>query len=239
MVRQPCFHRAKATHRHARPSSRAPPTRPALVGSRRSFSVSTYTHMDRLPLLIPTLCAFATAAVQDWAKLRLEKTTRHYEYVKVMNGSREVTAFITYPEVKTKASALGQKPEQITSDLNAIGAYVAKLSACNGKVVVRIGRPMALRQSSAEQGGSRRATAGTGRAGCEARFEAPKSFLSTLKAGFFPSARARLETALLAGGPHRGMECRQRLWMSITGSSSGCRHHTPRTQQETPPPPAP
>jgi hypothetical protein len=34
------------------------------------------------------------------------------------------------------------------------------------------------------------------------------------------AAQTGLETALLAGRPHRGMECRQRLWMSITGSSS-------------------
>ncbi|MCX6952172.1 MAG: dienelactone hydrolase family protein [Verrucomicrobia bacterium] len=152
---------------------------------------------SRLFALATALCAFASAAsAQDWAKPRLEKTTRHYEYVKVMNGAREVTAFITYPEVKNKAtalvlihdnqgltdwargmtdqgaeagyitiapdllsgmgpkgggtsdfggdrdavakgfSALGQKPDQITSDLNAIVAYVAKLPACNGKVVV-------------------------------------------------------------------------------------------------------
>jgi hypothetical protein len=51
--------------------------------------------------------------------------------------------------------------------------------------------------------------------------EAPRSFLSTLKAELFSMAQARLETALLAGRPHRGMECRQRLWMSIAGSSSG------------------
>jgi hypothetical protein len=80
---------------------------------------------------------------------------------------------------------------------------------------------MALRQASAEQRGSRGATAGTGLAGCDARFEVPRCFLSTLKAGFFSWARARLETPLLAGHPHRGMGSRQRLWMSITGSSSG------------------
>jgi hypothetical protein len=57
---------------------------------------------------------------------------------------------------------------------------------------------MALRQATAEQGGSRGATAGTDRAGCDPIVEVPKSFLSTLKAGFFSSARARLETALLA-----------------------------------------
>jgi len=76
---------------------------------------------------------------------------------------------------------------------------------------------MALRQASAEQRGSRGATAGTGLAGCDARFEVPRGFLSTLKAGFFSLAQTGLETALLAGRPHRGMKCRQRLWMSMSG----------------------
>ena len=51
--------------------------------------------------------------------------------------------------------------------------------------------------------------------------EVPVSFLSTLKARFFSLAQTGLETALLAGRPHRGMGSRQRLWMSIAGSSSG------------------
>jgi hypothetical protein len=51
--------------------------------------------------------------------------------------------------------------------------------------------------------------------------EVPTCFVSTLKAGFVSLARARLETALLAGRPHRGMECHQRLWMSMSGSSTG------------------
>jgi hypothetical protein len=42
-----------------------------------------------------------------------------------------------------------------------------------------------------------------------------------LKAGFFTSAQTGLETALFRGHPHRGMGSRQRLWMSITGSSLG------------------
>jgi hypothetical protein len=45
--------------------------------------------------------------------------------------------------------------------------------------------------------------------------------LSTLKKEFSESAQTGLETALLAGRPHRGTECRQRLWMSMSGSSSG------------------
>ena len=70
---------------------------------------------------------------------------------------------------------------------------------------------MALRQTTAERGGSRGATAGTDRAGCGPMVEVPRCFVSTLKAGVFLSAQTGLETALLAGRPHRGMECRQRL----------------------------
>jgi len=48
----------------------------------------------------------------------------------------------------------------------------------------RIGRPMALRQASAERGGSRGATAGPDRAGCGPIGEVPRSFLSTLQAAW-------------------------------------------------------
>jgi carboxymethylenebutenolidase len=151
--------------------------------------------MKRLLLLVAACAVACSASAQEWAKARFDKTPRHYEYVKVKNGAREVTAFITYPEVKHKATAvivihenqgltdwarsvtdqlaeagyiaiapdmlsgmhpggggtadfksrdevsrafqqLREKPEQITGDLNAVYAYVAKLPACNGKVVV-------------------------------------------------------------------------------------------------------
>jgi carboxymethylenebutenolidase len=49
---------------------------------------------------------------QDWAKQRLAKSTRHQEWVKVKykpagsNAEREVSAFVVYPEVKNKATAV-------------------------------------------------------------------------------------------------------------------------------------
>ena len=43
---------------------------------------------------------------QDWAKQRLAKSSRHQEWVKVKNGTREVSSFVVYPEVKTKATAV-------------------------------------------------------------------------------------------------------------------------------------
>jgi len=129
---------------------------------------------------------------QEWAKQRLAKSPRHQEWVKVKNGTREVSSFVVYPENKNKATAVvviheifgmsdwvqsltdqlaeagyvaiapdllsgmgpngggtssfdrtgvGQAirdlpPDQITADLNAVAAYVSKLPASNGKVVV-------------------------------------------------------------------------------------------------------
>lgn len=63
--------------------------------------------MKRL-LLALTACiaAAATLSAQDWAKARIEKSPRHYEYVKVKHDGREVNAFITYPEVRNKATAV-------------------------------------------------------------------------------------------------------------------------------------
>ena len=49
--------------------------------------------------------------------------------------------------------------------------------------------------------------------------EVPRSFLSTLKIEFFSLPQTGLETVFLADRPHRGMECRQRLGMSIAGSA--------------------
>lgn len=49
---------------------------------------------------------------QDWAKQRLAKSPRHQEWVKVKykpagkTTEREVSAFVVYPEVKTKATAV-------------------------------------------------------------------------------------------------------------------------------------
>jgi len=54
----------------------------------------------------PASEAAATSEMQDWAKERLAKSPRHQEWVKVKNGTREVSSFVVYPEVKTKATAV-------------------------------------------------------------------------------------------------------------------------------------
>src|SRR5213594_1531031 len=55
-----------------------------------------------LVLLLTATSAFA----QDWAKQKLEKSPCHREWVNVKNGDRTVSAFVVYPEVKTKAPAV-------------------------------------------------------------------------------------------------------------------------------------
>src|SRR5260221_5891491 len=60
-------------------------------------------------LALGLLCAAfssGTALAQDWAKERLEKSPRHYEWVDLKHGDRTVKAFVVYPEVKTKAPAV-------------------------------------------------------------------------------------------------------------------------------------
>jgi len=57
-------------------------------------------------VIVAGLLAAGSSAAEDWAKARLEKTPRHPEWVTVKAGEREVKCFITYPEVKDKATAV-------------------------------------------------------------------------------------------------------------------------------------
>src|SRR5262249_1132818 len=41
-----------------------------------------------------------------WAKQAVEKSPRHREWVNVKNGTRTVSAFVVYPEVKNKATSV-------------------------------------------------------------------------------------------------------------------------------------
>lgn len=44
-----------------------------------------------------------TVSAQDWAKARLEKSSRHGEWVEYKSGDRTIKAFVVYPERKDKA----------------------------------------------------------------------------------------------------------------------------------------
>jgi carboxymethylenebutenolidase len=62
--------------------------------------------MKRLLLPLAALAVVCSASAQDWAKARFEKSPRHFEWVKIKSGGRDLNAFITYPEVKSKATTV-------------------------------------------------------------------------------------------------------------------------------------
>jgi carboxymethylenebutenolidase len=62
--------------------------------------------MKKLLLLNVLALTALTTLAQDWAKARLDKSPRHPEFVNVKHGNRDVNCFITYPEVKDKATAV-------------------------------------------------------------------------------------------------------------------------------------
>ena len=63
--------------------------------------------MKKMLLLAATLLlAAASVPAQDWAEARIKASPRHPEWVKVKHGDRTVDAFVTYPEVKDKATAV-------------------------------------------------------------------------------------------------------------------------------------
>jgi carboxymethylenebutenolidase len=67
---------------------------------RRSFFATCRTLA--LAFILPSLLP-AVSSAQDWAKAKLEQSTRHREYVKVVYNNRTVNTLVIYPEVKGKA----------------------------------------------------------------------------------------------------------------------------------------
>src|SRR4051794_35799161 len=70
---------------------------------------------------------------QDWAKQKLEKSSRHREWVKVEHDGRKVDAYIAYPEVSSKAPVVLVIHEifglsdwaQLAADEFAAAGYIA------------------------------------------------------------------------------------------------------------------
>lgn len=60
---------------------------------------------------------------QEWAKARLAKSPRHQEWVNVKHGDRTVSAFLVYPEVKTKATAV-----VVIHEINGLTEWVQSLT---------------------------------------------------------------------------------------------------------------
>lgn len=62
--------------------------------------------MKKAWFAIALVLVCAAAQAQEWAKQRLAASPRHREWVTVKSGQRMVSAFVVYPEVRTKAAAV-------------------------------------------------------------------------------------------------------------------------------------
>jgi carboxymethylenebutenolidase len=63
--------------------------------------------MKRMQAILIALMLFVLPALgQEWARVGLEKSPRHAEWVQLKHGERTVWAFLVYPEVKNKAAAV-------------------------------------------------------------------------------------------------------------------------------------
>ena len=59
-----------------------------------------------IPIFAAIIFSTLVVHAQDWAKVKLEKSPRHQEWVKLKHGAREVNCFVVYPEVKDKATTV-------------------------------------------------------------------------------------------------------------------------------------
>ncbi|SEC57775.1 dienelactone hydrolase family protein [Terriglobus roseus] len=81
------------------------------------------------------VCA-STAVIhaQDWAVKKLDASPRHHEYVTLQAGGKPIQAFVVYPEVKNKATAVVLIPEIF--GLSAWAKTMADDLAAAGYVVI-------------------------------------------------------------------------------------------------------
>src|ERR1700681_4796917 len=59
--------------------------------------------MKRILTAVALVFLAQTLSAQDWAKARLEKSSRHGDWVDIKSGDRTIKAFVVYPERKDKA----------------------------------------------------------------------------------------------------------------------------------------
>jgi carboxymethylenebutenolidase len=86
-------------------------------------------------------CATAAVHAQDWAMKKLDASPRHHEYATLQVNGKPVQAFVVYPEVKNKATAIVLIPEifglsnwakSMADDLAAVGYVVIAPDVLSG-----------------------------------------------------------------------------------------------------------
>ena len=87
----------------------------------------------RITVAAVLLAVTQFANAQEWAKQAIDHSPRHREWVKVKSGDRSVSAYVGYPEVKTKATSIVVIHEifgmsdwvQMVTDEFAAAGYIA------------------------------------------------------------------------------------------------------------------
>ena len=69
-------------------------------------SLTCRSVLRTLAALLLVSCSGSVLHAQDWAKTRLDASSRHHEYVPLKHGDRTLQAFVVYPEVKRKATVV-------------------------------------------------------------------------------------------------------------------------------------
>jgi carboxymethylenebutenolidase len=77
------------------------------LGSAHLSAIANRSKLFRMKrtfaLVLALLLCLSAGFAQDWAKQKLDKSTRHGEWVDIKHDTRIVHAFVVYPEVKSKA----------------------------------------------------------------------------------------------------------------------------------------
>ena len=105
----------------------------ALVSISVAAVAQEHVHPQTPPATATAAAPAAPVQGQPWAKQALEASPRHREWVNVKSGDRVVSAFVVYPEVKTKATSvvviheifgMSDWVQMLTDELAAAG-YIA------------------------------------------------------------------------------------------------------------------
>ena len=119
-----------------------------------------------------------TLPAQDWAKARLEKSSRHGEWVEYKSGDRTIKAFVVYPERKEKAPVV-----LVIHEIFGLTDWVRGLCdqlAENG--VIAIAPDLLSGQTFADADGARKAISALPKEQVQADFDATSAYALNIPA---------------------------------------------------------
>src|SRR2546423_7050504 len=135
--------------------------------------------MKTVLLALAVAFSIATASAQDWAKARLEKSSRHGEWVEFKSGERTIKAFIVYPKRKEKAPVV-----LVIHEIFGLTDWVRGMCdqlAENG--VIAIGPDLLNGQTFADADGARKAISALTKEQVQSDLNATSDYVLKIPAG--------------------------------------------------------